>query len=138
MKNARLLTMLAFAGFLLAFSCDKDDPVPTLPYEEVFGSWDWYSSTAGLTQITTYADSVDYAQTLEITRQGDYLWKKDTSVVSDVNFTIEVDTIEGEEKYFLIFNDTTQVDQSFELKNQDTLFLGDQCADCSSHVFVRK
>lgn len=138
MRNAKLMTMLAFAGVLLAFSCEEDEPVPTLPYEEVFGSWDWYSSTAGLTQITTYADSVDYDQTLEITEQRDYLWKKDTSVVSDVNFTIEVDTIEGKEAYFLVFNDSTQVDQSFEIKDQDTLLLSDQCADCSSHVFVRK
>lgn len=122
----------------LAYSCDKDDPVPTLPYENVFGTWQWFSTTAGLTQITTYADSVDYEQTLEITSQGDYVWKKDTAIVSDASFTIEVDTIEGEETYFLIFDDTTQVDQIFKVQSQDTLYLEDQCADCDSHVFVRK
>jgi len=138
MKKLKLWFVFTIAGMMLAFACDKDDPVPTLPYEDVFGSWDWYSSTAGLTQITTYADSVDYEQTLEISEQGDYLWKKDTAVVSDANFTIEVDTIEGDVTYFLIFNDTAQVDQTFSVENQDTLYLNDQCEDCDSHVFVRR
>ena len=138
MKKVKLWTILIFAGMLMAYSCDNDDPVPTLPYENVFGSWDWYSTTAGLTQEVTYADSVDYAQTLEIDSQGEYLWKKDTVIISDVSFTIEIDTIEGAETYFLIFNDTAQVDQVFKVQDQDTLYLQDQCTDCDSHVFVRR
>lgn len=138
MKNLKLWSVVALTGIMLTFSCDKDDPVPTLPYEEVFGSWEWYSTTNGLTQVTTYADSVDYAQTLEISEQGDYLWKKDTAIVSDATFTIEIDTIEGDETYFLVFNDTAQVDQTFKVQNQDTLYLNDQCDDCDSHLFIRR
>lgn len=138
MKNLKLWSVVALAGIMLTFSCDKDDPVPTLPYEEVFGNWEWYSTTNGLTQVTTYADSVDYAQTLEISEQGDYLWKKDTAIVSDATFTIEIDTIEGDETYFLVFNDTAQVDQTFKVQNQDTLYLNDQCDDCDSHLFIRR
>ena len=94
--------------------------------------------TNGLTQVTTYADSVDYAQTLEISEQGDYLWKKDTVIVSDVSFTIEIDTIDGNETYFLLFNDTAQVDQIFKVQNRDTLYLDDNCDDCDSHLFIRR
>lgn len=138
MKNLKLWSVVALTGIMLTFSCDKDDPVPTLPYEEVFGSWEWHSTTNGLTQVTTYADSVDYAQTLEISEQGDYLWKKDTVIVSDVSFTIEIDTIDGNETYFLLFNDTAQVDQIFKVQNRDTLYLDDNCDDCDSHLFIRR
>ncbi len=138
MKNLKLWSLVALAGIMVTLSCDKDDPVPTLPYEDVFGSWEWFSTTNGLTQVTTYADSVDYAQTLEISEQGDYLWKKDTVIVSDVSFTIEIDTIDGNETYFLLFNDTAQVDQIFKVQNRDTLYLDDNCDDCDSHLFIRR
>lgn|SRR5690554_4722888 len=138
MKNLKLWSLVALAGIMVTLSCDKDDPVPTLPYEDVFGSWEWFSTTNGLTQVTTYADSVDYAQTLEISEQGDYLWKKDTAIVSDVSFTIEIDTIDGNETYFLLFNDTAQVDQIFKVQNRDTLYLDDNCDDCDSHLFIRR
>lgn len=138
MKNLKLWSLVALAGIMVTLSCDKDDPVPTLPYEDVFGSWEWFSTTNGLTQVTTYADSVDYAQTLEISEQADYLWKKDTAIVSDVSFTIEIDTIDGNETYFLLFNDTAQVDQIFKVQNRDTLYLDDNCDDCDSHLFIRR
>ncbi len=138
MKNANFLTMLTVTCLALTFSCEKDDPVPTLPYEDVFDNWEWYSSKAGLTGIVTYADSVDYDQTLEITSQGEYLWMKDTSVVYDRDFTVEVDTVEGVETFYFLFDDSSEVDQLFEVRNQDTLLLTDQCADCGTHIFLRR
>lgn len=128
--------MLTLAGILLALSCEKEKPEPMLPYEEVFGTWDWVSSTTGW-GVTTYADLVDYSETLEVTRQGEYTWKRNDSIIENNNYTIGIDTVEGNEIFIFQFNDSSRVDQSFYIK-QDTLNLTDQCADCDSYQFVRQ
>lgn len=128
--------MLTLAGILLAMSCEKEKPAPMLPYEEVFGTWAWVSSTTGW-GVTTYADSVDYQQSLEVTRQGNYIWKQNDSIIENNNYTVDTDTVEGNEIFIFQFNDSSHVDQSFYIE-QDTLNLTDQCADCDSYQFVRQ
>ncbi len=137
MKRFQLMTMLTFTGILLALSCEKDKPVPTLPYDQVFGSWDWYSTTTGW-GVTTYADSVAYNQSLNVTRQGGYIWKQNDTITRDEKFSVDLDTIEGKEVFMFEFGDNGRVDQSFYIKEKDTLYLTDACADCDSYIFVRQ
>lgn len=136
MKNIQIITMLTLAGIVLALSCEKEKPEPMLPYEEVFGTWDWVSSTTGW-GVTTYADSVDYEQILDVTRQGSYIWKRNDSIMENYDFTIKTDTVEGNDVFIFQFNDSSRVGQSFYIE-QDTLNLTDQCADCDSYQFVRQ
>lgn len=136
MKNIQIITMLTFAGILLALSCEKEKPEPMLPYENVFGTWDWVSSTTGW-GVTTYVDSVDYSQSLEVTPQGAYSWKRNDSIVEALTYTVQIDTVEGAQRFIFRFNDSSRVDQSFYIE-QDTLNLTDQCADCDAHKFVRQ
>lgn len=135
MKKFRLVFMFVLASTLLIFSCDKEKPVPTLPYEQVFGSWDWYSTTTGW-GVTTYADSVAYKQSLEVTRQGNYVWKQNDSIIADEDYTIKIDTLEKKEIFIFQFDDSSRVDQSFYI-HKDTLHLMNLCADCDAYIFVR-
>jgi|GEM_PF-5172569 len=134
-----LLWVFAFAIVFVA--CDKDDsdPVPALPYEDVFGSWSWLSTTIHETDEVIEADSVDYSQTLEVTSSGKYTWTRADSVLFESDYTVKEDTTStGEDLFVFQFTDTTMVDQSFYLKGKDTLYLDEECENCESHIFVRK
>ena len=137
MKRNLFTTMLTITtSIFLTLGCEKSEPVPELPYEDVFGSWDWYSTTGW--QVTTYADSVDYYQILDVTRQGDYLWKQNDSLLREEAFTVATDTLEGNQIFYFRFQDSPHADQTFYIKNQDTLILTDQCADCDTYKFLRR
>lgn len=141
--NIRFLKplLLVFAFAVVFVACDKDDsdPVPALPYEDVFGSWDWISTTNNETEETILADSVDYSQALAVTSSGKYTWTQADSVLFESDYTVKVDTTtSGEDLFVFQFTDTTMVDQSFYLKGKDTLYLDEECENCDSHIFVRK
>lgn len=142
MNFRNLKTLLAAFAFVAVFiACEKDDsdPVPTLPYEDVFGEWDWYSTVLKETDEIILADSVDYSQNLDITSSGKYIWTRADSTLFDTEYTVAEDTTSaGEEVFIFQFVDTTMADQSFYLKTKDTLYLDDECENCESHIFVRK
>jgi len=136
MKKIQFIFLLVLTSALLMLGCEEEKPIPTLPYEEVFGSWDWYSTTTGWGAIT-YADSVDYEQSLEVTRQGRYIWKQNDSIVENENYTVKIDTVENSEIFIFQFSDSSRVDQSFNI-HKDTLHLMNLCADCDAFIFIRQ
>lgn len=134
----------AFALTFVLASCDKDeDNNPDLPYDDVFGTWEWISTSLESGE-KIIADSVEYTQSLEITQAEVYTWTLSDSTVTDSvvftsDFEIFQDTINSEDdaEYFFDFDVNTAEDQSFYIKSQDTLYLEDQCDNCDSHIFVR-
>ncbi|WP_236976367.1 hypothetical protein [Membranihabitans maritimus] len=145
MKFNFLNSVLIVFGLTFALaSCDKDeDNNPDLPYDDVFGTWEWISTSLESGE-KIIADSVEYTQSLEITQAEVYTWTLSDSTVTDSvvftsDFEIFQDTINSEDdaEYFFDFDVNTAEDQSFYIKSQDTLYLEDQCDNCDSHIFVR-
>lgn len=130
-----VLASLFLAGIFSA--CEKEDPEPQLPYEEVFGQWEWYSTTTGW-GVTTFADSVSYTQALKITEQGRYTWTRADTTFMEDDFIVQVDTIEGTPQYMFDFQESDMVNQIFRVQQKDTLHLQVNCADCDTHLFIRK
>lgn len=132
--------MMIASAMMMAFAaCEKDDPEPALPYEEVFGNWEWFSTTPGESDEAILADSVDYSQSLAITSGGQYTWKKSDSTLLESKFEVLQDsTSTGEDIFTFQFDDSSMDDQSFYVKSKDTLYLDENCEQCDSHIFVRK
>ncbi|MBY5959151.1 hypothetical protein KUV50_13445 [Membranicola marinus] len=143
MKFSFLKSMLIAAALMMGFaSCEKDDPEPALPYEDVFGNWEWISTTPGESDEAILADSVDYSQSLKITSDGLYTWKKsdstsDTTLIESDFQIIEDSTATEQDVFIFQFDDSSLDDQSFYVKS-DTLYLDENCEQCDSHVFTRK
>lgn len=140
MKIGFLKSMLFASALLIAVSaCEKDNPVPALPYEDVFGQWEWLYTALADSEEVILADSVDYTQTLEITQSGEYIWSKADSTIFESAFEVVQDTTAaGNEEFIFQFDDNSWEDQTFYVKNKDTLLLNEDCAECDSHVFIRK
>lgn len=131
--------MIASAMMMAFAACEKDDPEPTLPYEDVFGNWEWFSTTPGESDDAILADSVDYNQSLVITSEGQYTWTKPDSTLLESKFEVLQDsTSTGQEVFTFQFEDSSLEDQSFYVESKDTLYLDENCEQCDSHIFVRK
>lgn len=140
--NLKQIKLFLSAAVLATFfmSCDKDDNNPDTPYKDVFGEWTWIETQLGLTNEKVYADSVDYNQTLKITNDEVYQWRKDDNLLIDTKFEIKEDTAklyENADYYFDFTTDSLAI-QSFYTKNKDTLYLSDECTDCDKYTFIRK
>ncbi len=131
--------MIVFAMMMAIAACKKDKPEPDLPYEDVFGNWEWFSTTPGESDEAILADSVDYSQSLAITSEGQYTWKKSDSILIQSKFQVVEDSTATDKDVFIFqFDDSSLDDQSFYVKNKDTLYLDENCEQCDSHIFVRK
>ncbi|GAA5225363.1 hypothetical protein [Membranihabitans marinus] len=138
--NFLKMSVMAVCTVLMLNACEKEENNPSLPYDSVFGSWEWIQTTQGLTGVEILADSVDYDQALLIEKDDKYTWSKNDTVTQSLTFKVIQDTVNtsGDAEYYFQFTNDTLPNQSFYIVNQDTLHLSNDCADCDSFIFVRK
>lgn len=138
--NFLKMSVMALFAVLMFNACEKEENNPSLPYDNVFGNWEWIQTTNGLTGVKVLADSVDYDQSLLIEKDDKYTWSKNDTVTQTLTFKVIQDTVNtsNDAEYYFQFTNDTLPNQSFYIVNQDTLHLENDCADCDSFIFVRK
>ena len=144
MKNNKNI-LIAFTLLLGLISCRKDIIVPDKEFENLFGTWNWVSSSGGFGGETITPTTESKTIEIEYKENGTYKKFIDDKKVSKMTFQFEEqESIYSIGKEYVItysdgkFSRKGVISHPFDFIGTDTLILRDECYDCYSHIYVRK
>ena len=121
---------------ILLFSCKKERGITYPVY--LFSKWDWINTSGGFAGFTYTPESTGDKIIIEFT--PDFIYKEflnDTLIVKCKFHIIKSATNNGQDKDNTIIYDYTSQEQSYLIKNEDTLVLNDGCCDGFESQYIR-
>lgn len=135
MKNLFILTIAS----IVIFSCSQKIS-PSNAASELYGNWQWASSSGGYAPKTITPATEGYNKTISFSNTGIYSEHQSNSTSKTGTFTIaKAKSIYTADPSFVISYDGMgqfSKKQSFQMKG-DTLLLLDECYDCYKHTYIR-
>jgi len=129
MKKLRLLTIIG----IMVLSCSKSDDNQNL---DLFGQWNWISSSGGITGTTQTPETTGEIRKLEISSHviKSYL---NGRLNSEIRYTIETrnSLLYNEPREMIVQNNDVLL--IFDLNENELVLTGD-CNDCFSSTYVRE
>jgi hypothetical protein len=148
-KPTRKMPTLSLARFILlvlTFTAAGCASAPRGPdAERLFGTWRWVSSIGGIAGRPTTPDLQGYSVRYRFQANGILEVVRDDSVTDRTRFRIGQRSELGgaPRRTVLRYDKPVNVmppplaEQYLRFQSPDTLVLGDTCADCFEHTFVR-
>jgi hypothetical protein len=123
--------MLTLVLMLSLLSCNKDEEV--IEGTELYGKWDWVSSTGGALGKTITPATEGYTSSMEYKATRMVEFRQNNVVTSEKAFSIAHDTKISNLPIIKLVNDLTW---SYKVKG-DSLFLYDICETCYDHIYLK-
>jgi len=130
-QNRFLTTMILMLTFALT-NCRKDISVPNTEYDNLFGKWEWISTSGGFGGSIDNPTTTGYTQMIEFTQKGICIGYKNDKKQKKTNFTFGGNSMFlGKESWYLnfedrgLFKDKNKNSQLVTLIGKDTLILNE-------------
>jgi len=132
MKQIKTIVFpLIFLVLILTLNtCKKDDEIEGT---DLYGKWNWVSSTSGITGNVLTPQTEGYTMTMEFKSTRKIEFRKNDTVTSEKPFSITHDAKISALPIIKVEDDPTW---SYKIKT-DTLFLYNVCPTCYNEKYVR-